>query len=85
MDEQPLQYAPPPQLPSYYPDPVPEVGTGWEEEEAMPKEAEVSWADQGLPVEEQRFEDSNKQDVYYSLPRSLQSQYFEIKENDFNS
>ena len=74
-----MQYAPPPQLPSYYPDPVPEVGTGWEED------SEVSWADQGLPVEEQRFEDSNKQDVYYSLPRSLQSQYFEIKENDFNS
>ena len=79
-----MQYAPPPQLPSYYPDPVPEVGTGWEEE-AMPKDSEVSWADQGLPVEEQRFEDLNKQDVYYSLPRSLQSQYFEIKENDFNS
>ena len=30
---------------------------------------------------EQRFEDMSKQDVYYSLPRSLQSQYFEGKDN----
>ena len=68
MDEQPIQLAPPPHLPSYYPS---EDGTsGWGE--AMPKEGEVV---------EQRFEDIYKQEVYYSLPRSLQSQYFEGEEN----
>ena len=51
----------------------------------MSKEGEVSWAEQGLPGGEQRFEDMYKQDVYYSLPRSLQSQYFEGKEKDANS
>ena len=83
MDEQPIQYAPPPQLPSYYPAGLPEDGTsGWGE--AMAKDGEVSWAEQGL-AGEQRFEDMHKQDVYYSLPRSLQSQYFEGKEKDVNS
>ena len=77
MDEQPIQYAPPPQLPSYYPAAVSEEATSdWGE--AMPKE--------GLQVGgEERFEDMYKQDVYYSLPRSLQSQYFEGKETDVDS
>ena len=86
MDEQPIQYAPPPQLPSYYPAAVPEAGTsGWGGGEAMSKEGEVNWAEQGLPDGEKRFEDMYKQDVYYSLPRSLQSQYFEGKETDVDS
>ena len=73
MDDQPIQYAPPPQLPSYYPGGLPEDGTsGWGE--AMSKEGLQAGGEQG-------FEDMSKQDVYYSLPRSLQSQYFEGKDN----
>ena len=85
MDEQPIQYAPPPQLPSYYPAAVPEAGTSGWGGEAVSKEGEVNWAEQGLPGGEKRFEDMYKQDVYYSLPRSLQSQYFEGKETDVDS
>ena len=69
MDDEVVQYAPPPQLPSYYPDYSDHLNE-----------------DQGVPgVEEQRFEDMYKQDVYYNLPRSLQSQYFETKEEFSNN
>ena len=44
-----------------------------------------SWAEQGLGGGEQRFKDMYKQDVYYSLPRSLQSQYFDGKETEVKS
>ena len=75
MDDEVVQYAPPPQLPSYYPDYT----------DHLDGRADVN-EDQGVPgVEEQRFEDMYKQDVYYNLPRSLQSQYFETKEEFSNN
>ena len=75
MDDEVVQYAPPPQLPSYYPD----------YSDHLDGRVDVT-EDQGVPgVEEQRFEDMYKQDVYYNLPRSLQSQYFETKEEFSNN
>ena len=75
MDDEVVQYAPPPKLPSYYPD----------YSDHLDGRADVH-EDQGVPgVEEQRFEDMYKQDVYYNLPRSLQSQYFDTKEEFSNN
>ena len=59
MDDQPIQYAPPAQLPSYYPAGLPEDGTsGWGE--AMSKE--------GLQAGgEQRFEDMSNRASHVQL------------------
>ena len=86
MDDEVVQYAPPPQLPSYYPDDVGSVPSYYPDySDHLDGRADVH-EDQGVPgVEEQRFEDMYKQDVYYNLPRSLQSQYFDTKEEFSNN
>ena len=84
MDDEVVQYAPPPQLPSYYPDDVGSAPSYYSDH--LDGRADVNEDQQGVPgVEEQRFEDMYKQDVYYNLPRSLQSQYFDTKEEFSNN